>query len=364
MKNNILQNNVIQYVNNIIELGLKYKSSDIHIKYNEDEVEIKYRINGHLMEIEELYEKIDRRNIAKNIIEIISRIKILSNMNVTEKRKPQDGSFSFFVMNDIKKENKFDIRVATLPVLNGESVVLRILKNFLNDIKLTTLGFSEKSVNLIKKMLERKYGIILVSGPTGSGKSTTLNSMINIINDGKKKIISVEDPVENKILGITQVQVNNEIGVNFGEILKSSLRNDPDVIVISEIRDEITAEIAIRAALTGHLVIATVHTNDTISSVIRLEDMKVPKYLILDSIIGVIGQRLVSTFDKKSRVIINEILYCDENIKKILKKSELNSKTKEMILNEQNNNYIDFQEDIKDKLEKEIIDKNDIYGVL
>lgn len=359
MKSNILKNNVVQYVNTIIELGIKYKSSDIHLKYSDEEIEIKYRINGHLLEIPELYEIVERKNIEKNIVEIIARIKILADMNVAEKRKPQDGSFSFLFMED-----RFDIRVAILPVLCGESAVLRILKVFLSNIKLETLGFSLKGKNLINKMLERKYGIILVTGPTGSGKSTTLNSMIDILNNGERKIISVEDPVENKILGVTQVQVNNDIGVTFSEVLKSSLRSDPDIIVISEIRDEVTAEIAVRAALTGHLVLTTVHTNDVLSTITRLVDMCVPKYLILDSLVGIIGQRLVSRKDKKSRITINEILYCDEKIKEILKKMELNKESRKKIMDLYSDFYIDFSEDIEEKIFKEIIDEKDILGIL
>ena len=146
---------------------------------------------------------------------------------------------------------------------------------------------------MLEKVLERKFGLILVSGPTGSGKSTTLLSIIDILNDGKRKIITVEDPVETKVKGLVQIQVNEEIGVTFPEVLKSTLRNDPDIIVVSEIRDEITAEIAVRAALTGHLVISTIHTNDAVSTLIRLTDMGIPKYLILDSLVGVIAQRLV-----------------------------------------------------------------------
>jgi len=182
-----------------------------------------------------------------------------------------------------------------MPTTGGETMVLRILENYLKDIKLETLGFSGKSIGMLEKVLERKFGLILVSGPTGSGKSTTLLSIIDILNDGKRKIITVEDPVETKVKGLVQIQVNEEIGVTFPEVLKSTLRNDPDIIVVSEIRDEITAEIAVRAALTGHLVISTIHTNDAVSTLIRLTDMGIPKYLILDSLVGVIAQRLVGT---------------------------------------------------------------------
>ena len=288
-KNNIISKSVISYVNEILKIGIFENASDIHIKYdNVEGMEIKYRKDGYLIESSNLYKNINKNLLEKNIVEIISRIKILSQMNVAEKRKPQDGSFSISL-----KDKRYDIRAAYMPTFYGESIVLRILENYLDNVKLETLGFLPESIKLLKKILKRKHGLVLVSGPTGSGKSTTLQSMINKINDGKRKIITVEDPVEIKINGIVQVQINNEIGVTFSEILKATLRNDPDVIVISEIRDEVTAEIAVRAALTGHLVISTIHTNDAVSTIVRLVDMGIPKYLILDSLIGVVGQRLV-----------------------------------------------------------------------
>ena len=221
--------------------------------------------------------------------------------------------------------------------------------------------------------------MILVSGPTGSWKSTTLLSMIEKLNDGKRKIITVEDPVENKIKGIVQVQVNNEIGVTFSEVLKSCLRNDPDVIVVSEIRDEITAEIAVRAALTGHLVISTIHTNNAIATITRLVDMGIPKYLILDSMIGVVAQRLIGKkcdnysnhLDEHScnrcnngydgRIVINEILYLNEEVKNILKKNELGEKVKKEIKELETAKYIDFSMDVNEKIEKNLIFEKDAF---
>lgn len=365
--------NVISYVNVILETGIAELASDIHIKYDNEESEIKFRVDGILTESGKLYDKINKQILTKNIIEIISRIKILSEMNVAEKRKPQDGSFTFTFNSE-----KYDIRAAFMPTANGESIVLRILKSYLENTELETLGFSEKNRINLEKILKRKYGLLLVSGPTGSGKSTTLMSMINMLNDGKKKIITVEDPVENKIKGIVQVQVNEEIGVTFSEILKSTLRNDPDIIVISEIRDEVTAEIAVRAALTGHLVIATVHTNDSVSTVTRLEDMGIPKYLILDSLVGVVGQRLVG---KKcihclgegcekcrngynGRISVNEILIINEEVKNILKSENSNQEYKDRLKKLQNNEFVDFEEDIKSKIEKNLIFEKDVFDFL
>ena len=374
-KNNILSNDTISYLNEVVKAGFKERASDIHIKFDLLEgMEIKYRVDGYLMESQQLYETVNKKVLEKNITEIIARIKILAGMNVAEKRKPQDGSFSFLF--NIKNLNKrYDIRAAYMPTIGGETMVLRILENYLEDINLETLGFSNQSIAMLKEILARKYGMILVSGPTGSGKSTTLKSLITMLNDGRKKIITVEDPVESKIEGIVQVQVNQNIGVTFAEVLKATLRNDPDIIVISEIRDEVTAEIAVRAALTGHLVISTIHTNDAVSTLIRLVDMGIPKYLILDSLIGVIGQRLVGKKCQKcmgegcsecsngysGRISINEVLVLNQDVRNILKEdNHLGSETKNKLkmLNQKSKNqkhFIDFMEDADEKIEKNLI---------
>ena len=374
-KNNMLSNDTVSYLNEIVKTGFRERASDIHIKFDLLEgMEIKYRVDGYLKESQKLYESVNKKILEKNITEIIARIKILAGMNVAEKRKPQDGSFSFLL--NIKNLNKrYDIRAAYMPTIGGESVVLRILENYLEDINLETLGFSNQSIAMLDEILTRKYGMILVSGPTGSGKSTTLKSLINMLNDGRKKIITVEDPVESKIDGIVQIQVNQNIGVTFAEVLKATLRNDPDIIVISEIRDEVTAEIAVRAALTGHLVISTIHTNDAVSTLIRLMDMGIPKYLILDSLIGVIGQRLVGKKCQKcmgkgcdecssgysGRISINEVLVLNQDVRNILKEdNHLGSETKDKlkILNQKYENqkcFIDFMEDADEKIEKNLI---------
>ena len=374
-KNNILSNDTVSYLNEIVKAGFKERASDIHIKFDLLEgMEIKYRVDGYLMESQQLYETVNKKVLEKNITEIIARIKILAGMNVAEKRKPQDGSFSFLF--NIKNLNKrYDIRAAYMPTIGGETMVLRILENYLEDINLETLGFSNQSIAMLKEILTRKYGMILVSGPTGSGKSTTLKSLITMLNDGRKKIITVEDPVESKIEGIVQVQVNQNIGVTFAEVLKATLRNDPDIIVISEIRDEVTAEIAVRAALTGHLVISTIHTNDAVSTLIRLVDMGIPKYLILDSLIGVIGQRLVGKKCQKcmgegcsecsngysGRISINEVIVLNQDVRNILKEdNHIGSETKNKLkmLNQKSKNqkhFIDFMEDADEKIEKNLI---------
>lgn len=374
-KNSFLSKDTVSYLNEIVKTGFKERASDIHVKFDLLEgMEIKYRVDGYLKESQKLYEAVNRKVLEKNITEIIARMKILAGMNVAEKRKPQDGSFSF-LLNAKNTSKRYDIRAAYMPTAGGETIVLRILENYLKDIKLETLGFSSQSIKMLNETLDRKYGMILVSGPTGSGKSTTLKSLINMLNDGRKKIITVEDPVESKINGTVQIQVNQEIGVTFSEVLKATLRNDPDIIVISEIRDEITAEIAVRAALTGHLVISTIHTNDAVSTLIRLVDMGIPKYLILDSLIGVIGQRLVGKRCQKcmgegcdecssgysGRISINEILVLNQDVRNILKEdNHLGSETKNKLktLNQKYENqkcFIDFMEDANEKIEKKLI---------
>ena len=383
-KNNLLSKDTVSYLNEIVKAGFKERASDIHIKFDLLEgMEIKYRVDGYLMESEKLYESVNKKVLEKNITEIIARTKILAGMNVAEKRKPQDGSFSFLL--NIKNINKrYDIRAAYMPTIGGESIVLRILENYLEDINLETLGFSDQSIAMLNEILTRKYGMILVSGPTGSGKSTSLKSLINMLNDGRKKIITVEDPVESKIDGIIQIQVNQSIGVTFAEVLKATLRNDPDIIVISEIRDEVTAEIAVRAALTGHLVISTIHTNDAVSTLIRLVDMGIPKYLILDSLIGVIGQRLVGKKCQKcmgegcdkcssgysGRISINELLVLNQDVRNILKEdNHLGSETKNKLkmLNQKYQNqkcFIDFMEDADEKIEKNLISEREKTSII
>ena len=341
-------------------------------------MEIKYRIDGYLKESQKLYEAVNKKVLEKNIKEIIARMKILAGMNVAEKRKPQDGSFSF-LLNSKNVNKRYDIRAAYMPTAGGESMVLRILENYLKDIRLETLGFSKQSIEMLNGILDRKYGMILVSGPTGSGKSTTLKSLINMLNNGRKKIITVEDPVESKIDGTIQIQVNQEIGVTFSEVLKATLRNDPDIIVISEIRDEVTAEIAVRAALTGHLVISTIHTNDAVSTLIRLVDMGIPKYLILDSLIGVIGQRLVGKKCQKcmgkgcdecssgysGRISINEILVLNQDVRNILKEdNHLGSETKDKLKMLNQKYFIDFAEDADEKIEKGLIFEREKTAVI
>lgn len=302
-------NNNIKIVNDILDEAINFMASDIHIRDLNNKLVIEYRVLGEIV-VKKIDEKI-------NPLEIISRIKIMAKMDISQKRLPQDGAIRY---------KEYDIRVATLPGILGEYVVLRLLNTFLEDISLEYLGYSKEDANILKKAISNHHGLILITGPTGSGKSTTLLSLINMIDKKKRKVISIEDPVENKIEDIIQIQVREEIGLSFEKILRTVLRSDPDVIVISEIRDEISASIAIRAALTGHLVISTLHTNDTISSFSRLIDMKIPKYLLLDCLICISSQRLIKLdeyikTDIKRRICINEIIYLSNEIKEIFEKN-------------------------------------------
>lgn len=277
---NIKDSPAVSLLDSIISSAIYKNSSDIHIEPFEDYVTVRYRIDGSLVKIV---------NLPYSIYpSLCVRIKIISRMDITEKRMPQDGSGEFNLNG-----KRFDLRISTLPVLYGEKIVIRILYKSKEFSSLNSLGFEHQGILDICDMLKSSHGIILVTGPTGSGKSTTLYAMLNEIKSSKKNIITIEDPVEYMIPGINQVNVNKKAGISFANGLKNILRQDPDVIMIGEIRDEETAGIAVRAAITGHLVLSTLHTNDSGGAVARLIDMGVPRYLITDAVIGIISQRLV-----------------------------------------------------------------------
>ena len=273
---------IMRLIKFIILSSIEKKASDIHIESEEDGGVVRIRILG------DLYEILDFDADIFNALD--SRIKILSGMDVSEKRKPQDGGFSMEIGG-----NHFDFRVSSLPTVWGESIVIRILdkRNILK--KLDEIGIVPTNLKLLKKALSQPNGIFLVTGPTGSGKSTTLYASLNEIAKVDTKVITVEDPVEYKLHGIQQVQVNPKVDMTFASALKSILRQDPDIIMIGEIRDLETLEIAIKAALTGHLVLSTLHTNDAISAVQRMVDMGADEFMVATSLIGVEAQRLIKT---------------------------------------------------------------------
>ncbi|MCS7215330.1 MAG: type IV-A pilus assembly ATPase PilB [Thermodesulfovibrio sp.] len=271
---------LIRLVNQIIANAILKRASDIHIEPFEDNIYVRYRIDGILHDILTIPTKLKNK--------LITRIKIMSNMNISERRLPQDGRIK---MKIGKKE--VDFRVSTLPSIFGEKIVLRVLEKGSLQLDLTKLGFEEESLNFFLEALSKPYGMILVTGPTGSGKTTTLYSSLMKLRKPEVNIVTVEDPVEYTLPRITQVQVQEEIGRTFAQILRSFLRQDPDIILVGEIRDFETAEIAIKAALTGHLVLSTLHTNDAPSTITRLINMGIEPFLIASSVILIVAQRLV-----------------------------------------------------------------------
>jgi type IV pilus assembly protein PilB len=271
---------VVKLVNMIVAEAIKTRTSDIHLEPDEKEIRLRCRIDGVLKEMPAPPKRMQNA--------LISRIKIMSELDISEKRKPQDGRFK------IRHGGKsVDFRVSCLPTVHGEKVVMRLLDKSNLNLDLASLGFEKESLAKFDRAIRRPFGMILVTGPTGSGKSTTLYSALSTINTPDKNIVTVEDPVEYQVRGINQVQAKPDIGFTFSEGLKSILRQDPDVVMIGEIRDFETAEIAIKAALTGHLVLSTLHTNDAPSTTTRLIDMGVEPFLVTASVILVIAQRLV-----------------------------------------------------------------------
>ncbi|ACZ19287.1 type II secretion system protein E [Thermanaerovibrio acidaminovorans DSM 6589] len=270
---------VVKLVNSIMEQAVKEGTSDIHIEVFERSARVRYRIDGALFDSLEY-----PRNLHPAVC---SRIKIMSGMDISERRKPQDGRILVKVGN-----KRVDLRVSSLPALFGEKIVMRLLDQENAMVGLEKLGFEPNEKALLEDMISLPYGIILVTGPTGSGKSTTLYSLLEVMNTPDVNIITVEDPVEYTMPGITQVQVNEKAGLTFSETLRSILRQDPDKIMLGEIRDQETAQLAIRAALTGHLVLSTLHTNDAPSAVARLLDMGIQPFMVSSAVVGVVAQRL------------------------------------------------------------------------
>jgi general secretion pathway protein E len=271
---------VIRLVNHIISQALEVKASDIHFEPFRDLLKVRFRIDGVLHDIETVSKRLQPA--------ITSRLKLMGKMNIAEMRLPQDGRIKVR-----EGQREIDIRVSSLPTLFGESVVLRLLNREEVRLDLKTLGISADILGDFEKIISRPYGLVLVTGPTGSGKTTTLYGVMNHINVPDKKIITVEDPVEYQLDGINQIQIRPKIGLGFASALRNILRQDPDVILIGEIRDAETAEIAIQSALTGHLVFSTLHTNDAASAITRLQEMGVESYLLSSCLLAVMAQRLV-----------------------------------------------------------------------
>ncbi|MFH1061313.1 MAG: ATPase, T2SS/T4P/T4SS family [Candidatus Omnitrophota bacterium] len=273
---------IIDLVNEILQMSVSARATDIHIEPDEEEIRIRCRIDGLLTEM---------KNYPKEVqLPIISRIKVLSGLDISEKRIPQDGRFKFLF-----EEREIDLRVSTLPTVLGEKIVLRVLDKSMVVMDMNKLGFLPENLEQLQDLIHRPYGMLLVTGPTSSGKTTTLYSALNTINTIEKNILTVEDPVEYRLKMINQVQINPRAGLTFAAGLRSFLRQDPNVIMIGEIRDLETAEIAVQSALTGHLVLSTIHTNNAPSTINRLIDMKIDAFLVASAVTGVLAQRLIRT---------------------------------------------------------------------
>ncbi|WCT56718.1 ATPase, T2SS/T4P/T4SS family [Paenibacillus kyungheensis] len=271
---------IVRLVNQMIQQAVHLKASDIHVDPGENDVVIRYRIDGVLR---------TERHLPKQMQGFITaRLKIMAKLNIAERRLPQDGRIK--LQFDLKM---VDIRVSSLPTMHGEKIVLRLLDLSTGVKPVEQLGFDRKNAVWFREMIEQPYGILLITGPTGSGKTTTLYSALNLLNTESANVITIEDPVEYQLEGVNQVQVNPGIGLTFASGLRSILRQDPNIVMVGEIRDDETAEIAVRASLTGHLVLSTIHTNDAVSTVMRLRDMGIEPYLIASSLIGIVAQRLV-----------------------------------------------------------------------
>lgn len=279
---------IVDIVNDIIVDAIKLKASDIHFDPTIDCLMVRIRIDGELQD----YTKIP--NLLKK--NVITRIKIISGMNITENRLPQDGA-----IKNIIDDYALDLRVSSLPVIDGEKMVIRILDYSMSLNGLENLGFSASNLEKINKMIEKPNGLILVTGATGTGKSTTVYALLQKLNTKERNIITVEDPVEMRIENINQVQVLSDIGLTFSHTLRSILRQDPDIIMVGEIRDNETARIGVRASITGHLVLSTIHTNNSLTTIERLLDMEVERYLLGSALTGIISQKLVKRLCPKCR---------------------------------------------------------------
>lgn len=292
---------VVHLVDLLLHDAIAKNSSDIHLEPMRDRLRVRYRIDGVL---------IDQNPIVKSLMaQVISRIKVQAHMNIAEKRVPQDGKFRIGTQG-------IDLRVSTFPSLYGEKMVVRILDRAAHTMQLDNLGFDPDILATFKRLMRRQNGFFLVTGPTGSGKTTTLYAALSLLNSPEKNIVTLEDPVEYSLDGITQAQINPAAGFTFEQGIRSVLRQDPDIIMVGEIRDKQTARIAIEAALTGHLVLSTLHTNDAPSAIMRLMDMGIEPFLINASLSGVLAQRLVRMVCKNCSQGINpseeELVTCDK----------------------------------------------------
>ena len=342
---------VIRLINAILSEAIKDGASDIHIEPYEENLAIRFRVDGILKE---------KLNPNSRIAPLLNaRIKVMSNLDIAERRVPQDGRMSLKL-----GEKWIDIRVSTLPSSFGERLVLRLLDKADASLDLRELGMTDEMTQDYLDQLKSTSGIILVTGPTGSGKTTTLYSGLNYLNDQTRNILTVEDPIEYALEGIGQTQVNNKVGLSFAKGLRAILRQDPDVVMVGEIRDKETAETAIQASLTGHLVLSTIHTNDAVGAITRLVDMGVEPYLLASSVKMVIAQRLVRKIDDEKklsgRIGIFEMIKIDNDIKKLINENI----DEDSIRNNAFKKYISLSKDGESKVKKGITSDIELKRVL
>jgi len=307
----LMAEDIIKLLDDMIGRAVELAASDIHLEPREDFVRVRYRVDGLLTEGEA---------VNKNLqAALVSRIKVLVNLDISESRLPQDGRINLKV-----KKSDYDLRVSTIPTIHGEKVVLRILERRRVLRRLEELGFLADDLLTYRRLIAKRSGIILVTGPTGSGKTTTLYATLKELNCKENNIITIEDPVEYQLPGINQIQVNPKTGLTFARVLRSVLRQDPDIILVGEIRDLETARIALQAALTGHLVFATLHTRDAASAVMRLTEMGLEEYLVRDCVLGAVAQRLIRVQPQGRRAIFEFLIGSEVKIgRKTLKDSAL-----------------------------------------
>jgi MSHA biogenesis protein MshE len=273
---------IVKLLQSVFDDAAQVRASDIHIEPQEGRLQIRFRIDGVL--------HLQTETDIKIAPSLALRLKLMSDLDISEKRLPQDGRFAVRVRNQ-----RIDVRISTMPTQHGESVVMRLLNQSGTQLRLDAIGMPRALVEKFRAIVQRPNGLVLVTGPTGSGKTTTLYCALSELNSVEKKLITVEDPVEYRLAGINQVQVNDKIDLNFARVLRSALRQDPDIVLVGEMRDQETAQIGLRAAMTGHLVLSTLHTNDAVSTPLRLMDMGVPRYMVGSSLQAVLAQRLVRT---------------------------------------------------------------------
>lgn len=345
----------------LLKFAISKNTSDIHFESSTESFVIRFRIDGSL--------RIFFRYKKKYFFKISSFVKLQSKLDLTLIRLPQNGRFSLAI-----NKMKYDFRVSFMPTILGESLVIRILNEFTIEKELNKIGFLKNNLTLIKNSISEHRGLILVTGPTGSGKTTTLYSILNELNNSSRKIITVEDPIEYQIKGIQQISINEEIGLGFSEILKDILRQDPDIILIGEIRDEKSLSLAMQAALTGHLVLSTLHTNDSISTINRLFDLKAKSFLISDTLKTIISQRLVlklctcikgceaCNFTKfKGRVMISEVLCINQHLSNMINKKKSYLEFKKYL---ETKEFKTIEDDAKEKIKLNLTTYEEVYKVL